>query len=440
MTPMNIASLRILTLVASLACLLVETVLAAPPGSSADRNLSFQAQSALESVRSSVLQIRTLPLGSDSPYSYGSGFAVGPDKLILTNYHVVSSVIMDPDRYRLEFLREDGRKGALVVLAIDVAHDLAVVRGDTGLMPGLSLDQRVPEKGVRGFSIGFPENQGITVTEGIVNGLSEDSARGAIHFSGPVNSGMSGGPAIDTSGRAFGVNVASLRSTQLISLVVPASAAVALLDRARSTALPTAQGLFLNLSRQLQANSITTLAFFPDSRLPVQQLGRFQAPGNPGEFARCSARSERDADKLYRIEQYGCHFKDETFVANGLYMGHWLFSHRYVQGAELGAQRFARLEESLLRPGDGTTPTNRIHKTRWNCQNRIVSLSGTRAKAVVCLRRYARFEGLYDLELKLATLDSPVEALISSLGVYGFGYPESMALARRFMETIAWKP
>lgn len=430
----------ILAFIAIFACVSAYSAVAAPSAPGNEAGLSFQAQTAFEAVRPSVLQIRTLPLGSDSPYSYGTGFSVGPDKLILTNYHVVSTVVLDPDRYRLEFLLQDGSKGALAILAIDVVHDLAVVRGETGAIPGLSLDRRVPEKGSRGFSIGFPENQGITVTEGIVNGLSEDSARGAIHFSGPVNSGMSGGPAVDTSGLVFGVNVASLRSTQLISLIVPATAASALLDRARNTALPSPEWLFSDLTRQLQANSFATLAFVPGGDLPVQQFGRFLAPGNPGEFARCAARNERDAEKLYRVAQYGCHFKDETFVANGLYMGHWIFSHRHVQGSNLGAQRFSRLEESLLRSGDGTAPANRIHKTRWTCQSRIVSLSGARAKAVLCLRRYLRFEGLYDLELKLATLESPGEALLSSLRLYGFGYPESMAFVRHFMESIKWKP
>ncbi len=420
-------------LVTLLAFFALEAASAEPP-------LSFQAQGVFASVRPSVLQIRTLPLGSDSPYNHGSGFVVGPDKLILTNYHVISNVVIDPDRYRLEFLLQNGRKGALVVLAVDVVNDLAVVRGDTGLIPGLNLDPRIPEKGSRGFSIGFPENQGLTVTEGIVNGLSEDSARGAIHFSGPMNSGMSGGPAVDTAGRVFGVNYASLRSTQSIGLVVPATAAIALLRRAQETLPPAADALFSDLVRQLLANSAAALDFQPGEKLAVQHFGRFQAPGDPGKFARCAAMSERDADKLYRVEQYGCHFKDETFVANGLHMGHWFFTHRYVQAPDLGPQRFSRLVESLLRPGDGVTPTNRLHKTRWHCQSRIVSLSGTRGKTALCLRRYSRFSGLYDIELKLATLGNTREALLSSLSLYGFGYPESMLFTRRYLEAITWQP
>lgn len=435
-----ISSFRVFILTANLSCLLIQAAVAAPSGVATVTQPSLQAQSVFESVRPSLLQVQTLPLGSDSPYGYGSGFAVGSDNLIITNYHVVSSVVMDPDRYRLEFLRQDGRKGALAVVAIDVVHDLAVVRGDTGPMPGLNFDQHVPDKGARGFSIGFPRNQGLTVTEGIVNGLSEDSARGAIHFTGPVNSGMSGGPAVNTSGRVFGVNVANLNDSQLISFVVPATAVVALLERAGETKALTEAELFEDISRQLRLSSTETLAFFPKDNLPAQQFGRFHAPSKPGNFARCYAINEKDADKLYLDEWYSCSFKDSVYVADDLYLGSWSFRHLHIKAPDLGALRFASLEESMLKPKDDTKSTNRIHKSRWACQDRIVLLSGGRAKSVLCLRRYSRFEGLYDMELRLATLADPGEALLSTLSFTGLGYSESMALARRFMEAIVWKP
>jgi hypothetical protein len=378
-------------------------------------------------------------LGSDSPRSYGSGFAVGTGDLILTNYHVVSSVIIDPDRYRLEFLRPDGSKGALAVVALDVVHDLAVVRGDTGPMTGLRIDPRVPDKGARGFSIGFPQNQGLTVTEGIINGLSEDSVRGAIHFSGAVNPGMSGGPAVDSSGRVFGVNVANLRGSQLISFVVPAREVVALLGRAQKAKGPTTADLVLDLGRQLQLNSAETLGLFPVGALAVQSFGRFRAPSDPGSFARCNGLNDKNPEKLFRVTYYGCNFKDATHVASGLNLGQWSFIHRHLVASDLGSLRFASLEESLLEPDDDTSAASRIHKTRWSCQSRILALPGGRAKAVLCLRRYSKFEGLYDVELKLATLNDPEQVLLSSLSLEGFGYPESMQLVQRFMGAITWK-
>lgn len=440
MTIPQILNLRVLVLITYLSFIPISTAKAVSSGVLSVTKSSLQAQDVFKSVRSSVLQIQTMPLDSDSPFSYGSGFVVGSENLIITNYHVVSGVIMDPDRYRLEFLRQDGRQGALEVVAIDVAHDLAVVRGDTGQMKGLDFDQRVPDKGTLGFSIGFPQNQGITVTEGIVNGLSEDSARGAIHFSGPVNSGMSGGPAVNTSGRVFGVNVSNLLNSQLISFIVPATAAVALVERAKRKKTPTAANLFDDLTQQLRLNSTETLALFPKGKMPFQLFGHFQAAAKPGDFARCYATNEKEADKLYRLEQYGCYFKDNTYVANDLYLGRWSFSHWHIMAPNLGALRFASLEQSMLVAKDDTSATNRIQKKRWACQDSIVTLSGTRAKAVLCMRRYSRFEGIYDIKLELVTLADPGDAMLSTLWLTGFGYPESMALAHQFMEAIVWKP
>jgi hypothetical protein len=384
--------------------------------------------------------VQTLPIGSESPYSYGSGFAVGNGDLIVTNYHVVSNVVMNPDRYRLEFLRPNGNKGALAVVAIDIVHDLAVVQGDTGPMRGLTFEQSIPDKGGRGFSIGFPEDQGLIVTEGIINGLSENSAREAIHFTGPINSGMSGGPAVNTSGHVFGANVSNQRKSQLISFVVPAKEIVALLNVAHSKKTPSATELFDDVSRQLQLNSRYVLNMLPHGNLPIQRIGHFLVPAKPGEFAQCYANNDKEADKLYHIEENGCYFKDETYVTKGLTVGRWSFSHLLTKAPNLGALRFASLLQDMMKPQDDTSETNRLHKKRWECQDSIIALDGTRAKAVICLRRYSRFENLYDIEFELSTLGDPGEAILSSVLLTGFGYQESMEFLSKFMGAIVWKP
>jgi hypothetical protein len=238
----------------------------------------------------------------------------------------------------------------------------------------------------------------------------------------------------------IGVNVANLLDSQLISFIVPAQAVIDLLDHAKGKKSPTPAELFDDLAQQLRTNSTDTLAFFPKDNLPVQSFGHFQAVGKPGEFARCYATNEKEAGKLYHIEKYGCYFKDSTFVTEDLLLERWSFSHWHITSTDLGALRFASLEQSLLVAQDDTSGTNRLHKKRWACEDRIVSLTGGRAKAVICMREYSRFKGLYDIKLELLTLAAPGEAMFSTLWLTGFGYPESMALARRFMESIVWKP
>src|SRR5262249_58772170 len=127
-----------------------------------------------DQTRDSVAQIRLLLGSSDTHASTGTGFVVGPDGLILTNYHVIADKALEPGTYRLEFVLPNGRRGDLRIVAVDVVHDLALVRGDIGGTTPLSFRDSQPSKGDKGFSLGYPLNQGLTVVEGIYNGRSQE--------------------------------------------------------------------------------------------------------------------------------------------------------------------------------------------------------------------------------------------------------------------------
>src|SRR6266849_6667343 len=90
--------------------------------------LSSAAERVYEMAKPRILQIRTLLQAAGRQSSIGSGFLVAADGLAITNYHVVSQFALDPKTYRLEFLAPDGAKGPLTLLALDVPHDLAVVK------------------------------------------------------------------------------------------------------------------------------------------------------------------------------------------------------------------------------------------------------------------------------------------------------------------------
>ncbi len=174
----------------------------------AELPLSNAARVRLDRARDSVVQIRGFFGAAQSSAFHGSGFAVGDDGFIVTNYHVVSEALLHPQRYRLEYLTSDNRSGHLRVFAVDIRNDLAVVRADDGLkLPPLRLRTDIPRQGARAYSIGFPLDLGLTITEGVANGLVDTGFDQRIHYTGAINGGMSGGPALDAGGGVFGVNV-----------------------------------------------------------------------------------------------------------------------------------------------------------------------------------------------------------------------------------------
>jgi S1-C subfamily serine protease len=165
--------------------------------------VSASGQRIFDDTRTKLLQVRTLLKDQDSQASVGSGFLVTADGLAVTNYHVVSQFALRPERYRLSYTMAEGRSGGLELLAIDVTHDLALVRlrpasvaGPSAAWPTLSFRPAAQPlaRGERIFSLGNPLDVGFAIVEGNYNGFVERSYLPQIFFAGSLNAGMSGGP------------------------------------------------------------------------------------------------------------------------------------------------------------------------------------------------------------------------------------------------------
>lgn len=409
-------------------------LVAAPAAGADEPPVSAQARSLFERARDSVAQIRVLLGASDSHAATGTGFAVGGG-LFITNYHVVADRALEPETYRLEVVLPGGRRGPLEIVAVDVIHDLAVVKGDAGDAPALALRTAPLAKGDKGFSLGYPLAQGLTVVEGTYNGRSEEQYYERIHFTGAINAGMSGGPVVDTAGRVFGVNVAVHRRGQLVSFLVPAKFARRLLARA---AQRTASDLRADVEAQLKAHQAEIMGALLREPLPVQRLGEFTVPAQSGAFMQCGAGTARDADQLYASDSYYCYTFSSLYIDRRLHTGMVSFRHGILRDRELGALRFAHLHETRFAAAQFGESFDRKHHTRWMCDDEVVALQGTRAKMAMCVRRYRRFDGLYDVTLRMATLGAPALALHSSLELEGVSFEAAREFARRYFEAIRW--
>ncbi len=200
--------------------------------------MSAAAESIYAGARPGLLQIRTLVEAAGRQSSIGSGFLVTSDGLAVTNYHVVSQYVLEPKTYRLEFARPDGSQGKLKLLQIDVANDLAIVQLEGTKTPHLDFDAAsladAAPRGERLYAMGNPLDLGFTIVEGTYNGFVEKSYNPRVHFTGAINPGMSGGPAVTQAGKVAGINVAKRLDGELVSFLVPASKAAALLARAKT--------------------------------------------------------------------------------------------------------------------------------------------------------------------------------------------------------------
>ena len=356
--------------------------------------------------------------------------------MLLTNYHMVAQQVFYPEKYRLEYRTPDGQTGKVVVLAIDVRHDLAVVRAEGFGAPPLALNATIPAKGERAYSIGFPLDVGLTITEGVSNGWVEDSFDPRIHYSGAINGGMSGGPALNTAGQVIGINVSGYRFEQLVSFLVPAIHARALIDRALDKPLVVTDAR-KEVVVQLRAHATDLLAAL-DGSLATQNVAGYALPARLSTFMDCNAAGDPAPDQPVQSVSINCSAKAGLYVQQGLYSGDLRYSHYVLTTDKLDAWRFAQRLGNLS-SASGNFGT-RKHVGPFACRDSTVKLKGFDVSLLVCVRSYRKLEGLYDFTVRAVSLNQPKRGFASHLDMHGMDFDAGMRFVRRYVEAMEWLP
>ena len=161
--------------------------------------------------------------------SSGTGFFVSSDGLIVTNKHVVEDTAAE-----YTVIMNDGRRIAAKVLARDPFQDVAIVKvegKEFNFIPTGNSDQIETGQSVIAIGNALGEFQN-TVSVGIISGLNRNITatgglsgpeylQGLIQTDAAINSGNSGGPLINLSGQAIGINTAMAQGAENIGFALP---------------------------------------------------------------------------------------------------------------------------------------------------------------------------------------------------------------------------
>ncbi|WP_426102740.1 S1 family peptidase [Massilia sp. TSP1-1-2] len=400
-----------------------------PPPSSA-------AQKLYSAAKGDLLQIRMLLKNGRSQSSVGSGFMVGTSNLVLTNYHVVSQMAIDPDVYVGEFVDTDGKSGPVQLLAVDVLHDLAVVRinrAGTGFF-------EVPDKPVKLtqgqylYSLGNPLDLGFAISEGSYNGIISRSFYDQLMFTGPINSGMSGGPSVTVDGVVAGVNVSKRRDGELVSFLVPIRFAQELLKKVAAQPAPPKDFNPL-IGQQLLAHQRAMIDRLLDAPLDLKMMGPYVVPVRESEQVRCWGRSNVKAEATFNADTIACAMESAIFVSESQQTGHVSMTHQYVRSTSLDELRFAALASTLFKAENlGNNKDARL--TGPMCTESFVKTKTLPLRVVSCVRAYRKFAGLYNFTLLTASTDDGRANLQSRLDVSGVSYENGLRTTRAFLDAL----
>ena len=403
----------------------------------AANSMSASARDLLARLRPSVVQIRTFYGTNVSEAGHGSGFAVAAGGMLLTNYHVVADAVLNPDQYRMEYHTTDGRVGAISVLAFDIRHDLALVHAAGIDLAPLALRADSPPRGERAYSLGYPLDLGLVITEGVVNGRVDDAVEPHLYYSGALNPGVSGGPTVDSSGRVIGVNAFGAGG-ELLNFLVPIEFALPLLQQQSHAPLDPHQ-LRGIIALQVQAHMRELLNAIPVP-LTTQRLSGYVLPAKLSGFFICNAGGDTNMHEPVHSQSMSCQTHAALYLEEGLKSGDLRFRHYLLTTDQLGAMRFAhRLSQAATAYGSRDYGTPR-HVTPYACRRDSVTLQTFDAVVRVCARGYRQYPGLYDLNATAVSLNQARRAMVTSLVVSGVEFSSGMAFVREFLGALQWTP
>lgn len=401
--------------------------------------ITDEAEKLYEKYQKAVYQIRVIDLASGKKSVIGSGFQFSRDGYIATNFHVVSDAVHAPKRFKIEFLRFDGTVGELRLQAIDVIHDLAILRSNDDYAVFLEFGSSDFPKGTRIFSMGNPHDLGMSIVEGTYNGLLEKSLYRKIHFSGSLNGGMSGGPALDYKGRVVGINVSTYGNQ--LSFLVPVDFLKDLYQSVKKQDQP--QGTVVNWSEiiegQLKSNQAGLIKDLIRSDWEMLPIGNAVVPGEMTSLFKCWGDSKDDKEDLYQWASLKCSSQDDIFIANDLRTGQVIYNYVWVKSKGLNTFRFYQLYENWFSAPYQFENAKEEDVTNFQCETGFVQNQGEHWKIIVCSRQYKKYPHLYDVNLNMASVDHYKKGLLGELVALGVTQEQSQDLMRKFMGAIQWK-
>jgi hypothetical protein len=400
------------------------------------QELSPGSASVFRQFGNRVVKIEISENGSAAKASLGSGFYVSAEGDVITNYHVMSQVVHDPDRYDARIITAAGDTLGVTLLAIDVVHDLALVRSSGPPLAWFTLHEVSLEQGDRLFSLGHPKDLGLSIVEGTYNGLLRHTLYPKIHFTGSLNPGMSGGPTLAASGDVAGINV-STEGNQ-VSFLVPASEALALFNRSRQPGFAPVEDFLAEAGRQILAYQDEYLDLVFRKPIPTVRIGRFTLPTEPASFFKCWADADRNPDQPYETVSHQCSTDDYVYLSEDQAAGTIELSHQVLSSTELGRFRFYALYGTQFAAGDAPLWGDRKNVTSYRCVTRNIARKAGTLRTAFCARRYRRMEGLYDVVVRAAALTRGSAGLVTTLTMAGVSFENAERVARRFLESITW--
>lgn len=196
----------------------------APPAHAQDGDLT--PKQVAQKFLPAVVKIETFDPAGKATGS-GTGFAVRPDGIVITNFHVIANA------HSAQALTGNGggRVSVLGAIEIDRERDFAILKLQAVDLPTVRMgNSDRAESGDEVIALGAPLGLEGTVSTGIVSNVRDWKNHRVVQHTAAISPGSSGGPLLNRSGEVIGVNTFLLTGGNSLFFALPVNYVRASLD------------------------------------------------------------------------------------------------------------------------------------------------------------------------------------------------------------------
>lgn len=389
------------------------------------RSAHADSKKAYEKVKPLIFQVKISANQNLEKSSYGTGFVISKDGLIVTNYHVVSDAIWEEEKNKV-YVQINNELLEAKIKAVDFVNDLSIIQVDHQFDDTIKISHEKPERGTDLYSLGLPEDLDWTVVPGTYNGETSQGPYELIHMSSPINPGMSGGPTVNSNSELVGVNVSGLLFAQQISFAVPARFVGQLLEKVDKSKNPTQKDLLSSLERQLTKTQEKMTQVFLAGFANGKNIENVIIPSF-SKKVRCWGHSQTpDEKKWYFAQGENCRIDQSVRLDDNTFTGTFMTEISLIKNTNMNPFAWATLLGEDWNDNTGAVTffkkKKSVNFSQLKCiRNRVEGKNPDQPITIkLCFQRILPFENLYDSYAMIIIPIDEKNSLKADLTLAGF--------------------
>jgi len=386
-------------------------------------------------IQPSIFRIHVIDNYTRKKVSAGSAFQINKNGIIATNYHVISDAIKHPDIYQIKYIAHDKSEGEARIISIDIINDLALlVHDNKKLKSFIPLNQSPLKKGAEIYSLGNLHDKGIIIVKGLYNGFIEKSWYSKMLFSGSLNPGMSGGPAINKNKEVIGINVSTQGNN--VSFIVPVSFLTKLLNNDLQEKQNDWNSIIENQLKKNMSNIINNIT---KAKWETIEFGESLIPGEVVKSFTSWGETKEISEQNHKYQHLYVGSEESIYIDSEIQTGNIIFGYLWLTGLNgLNSYQFYTLCEDYYAPHYFNN-ISQNEATNFVSYVNFIQIDNKPCKITLSFRPYKKFKTIYDIEVKLASLHKKNQMLIAKLNVMGITRQDAFKLLEKFLKSIKWK-